>query len=229
MALNKDQLIFDITEIAESDSVGAFLRSSDGTLLTHETAGGKQALDVNIAAATGTLTTNPGAIQFDLDASIVTVHKDTATPANSRPLPVELTGTSGDINITAGDLHVQLEHVGANPDSVRVGDGTETANVSPNNDLQTTDIFNTDIATTNTPMTAVAAAIVTTGLTNRKYVEIQNLASNPVFIGKTGVTIGTGLKIAAKSSWSGRIGDGVALFGIRNATKTGDIRILEAS
>jgi len=48
----KDQLIFDVTDadtIADSDSVGAFVRSSDGTLITHSTVGGKEALDVSIA------------------------------------------------------------------------------------------------------------------------------------------------------------------------------------
>jgi len=48
----KQKLIFDVTDaetIAASDSVGAFLRSSDGTLLTHSTVGGKEALDVSIA------------------------------------------------------------------------------------------------------------------------------------------------------------------------------------
>ncbi len=46
------QLIFDTedaTSIEHSDSVGAYLRSSDGTLLTHTTVGGKEALDVRIA------------------------------------------------------------------------------------------------------------------------------------------------------------------------------------
>lgn len=48
----KDQLVFDTTDantIADSDSVGAFIRSSDGTLITHSTVGGKEALDVSIA------------------------------------------------------------------------------------------------------------------------------------------------------------------------------------
>lgn len=48
----KDKLIFDVTDantIADSDSVGAFVRSSDGTLITHSTVGGKEALDVSIA------------------------------------------------------------------------------------------------------------------------------------------------------------------------------------
>lgn len=50
----KDQLVFDVTDantIADSDSVGAYVRSSDGTLITHTTEGSKEALDVNIAAS----------------------------------------------------------------------------------------------------------------------------------------------------------------------------------
>jgi len=42
----KDQLNFDTTEIADSDSVGAYLRSSDGTLVTHTTDGSREAIDV---------------------------------------------------------------------------------------------------------------------------------------------------------------------------------------
>ena len=45
----KDQLVFDTTDantIADSDSVGAYLRSSDGTRLTHSTDGSREALDV---------------------------------------------------------------------------------------------------------------------------------------------------------------------------------------
>lgn len=48
----KQKLVFDVTDvdtIAASDSVGAFLRASDGTLLTHSDVGGKKALDVSIA------------------------------------------------------------------------------------------------------------------------------------------------------------------------------------
>lgn len=48
----KDKLVFDTTNattIADSDSVGAFLRASDGTLLTHTDVSGKKALDVRVA------------------------------------------------------------------------------------------------------------------------------------------------------------------------------------
>jgi hypothetical protein len=50
--VGKQKLVFDTTDvdtIAASDSVGAYLRASDGTLLTHTDVGGKKALDVNIA------------------------------------------------------------------------------------------------------------------------------------------------------------------------------------
>jgi len=50
MALEK--LVFDVTDantIADSHSVGAYVRSSDGTLITHSTVGGKEALDVSLA------------------------------------------------------------------------------------------------------------------------------------------------------------------------------------
>lgn len=47
--ISKDKLIFDPAELAASDDVGAYLRASDGTLLTHTDVGGKKALDVNVA------------------------------------------------------------------------------------------------------------------------------------------------------------------------------------
>lgn len=50
MSLNK--LVFDATDadtIAASANVGAYLRSADGTLLTHTDVGGKKALDVRVA------------------------------------------------------------------------------------------------------------------------------------------------------------------------------------
>lgn len=47
--INKDKLVFDPADLAASDDVGAYLRSSDGTLLTHTDVGGKKSLDVFVA------------------------------------------------------------------------------------------------------------------------------------------------------------------------------------
>lgn len=47
--INIHRLVFDPAEADESSNVGSYLRSSDGTLLTHSTVGAKEALDVSIA------------------------------------------------------------------------------------------------------------------------------------------------------------------------------------
>lgn len=63
-------------------------------------------------------------IQFVKDGVDTEVLEDTVDPSNNAPLPVKLTSVTGDINITAGDLNVQLSHAGASYDSTRIGDGT---------------------------------------------------------------------------------------------------------
>ena len=72
----------------------------------------------------GNLSTSSGPIQFIKNSIVQQVVEDTATPANNAPLPVKLTGVTGDVNITAGDLNVQLSDQGVNADVVRLGDGT---------------------------------------------------------------------------------------------------------
>lgn len=73
--------------------------------------------------ADGALTTTPGPVQFIRNGAITQVLEDTVTPANNTPLPVKLTGVTGDVNITAGDINVQSSDIGPNFDAVRLGDG----------------------------------------------------------------------------------------------------------
>lgn len=72
-----------------------------------------------------------GAIQFVRDGANQAVTEDTVTPANNRPLPVKLTGLDGDVSINAANLNldVQLDHDGADPDSVQIGDGIDLLNI----------------------------------------------------------------------------------------------------
>jgi len=49
-ALTKDKLILDTANLTESDNVGAYVRSSSGTLITHTTLLGNEALDVHPTA-----------------------------------------------------------------------------------------------------------------------------------------------------------------------------------
>ena len=226
--LNKDQLFFDPSELTDSDNIGAYLRSSDGTLLTHTTFGPVEALDVSIAGSTGTIDVDPGAIKFILDGSEVTVLEDTVTPANNRPLPVKLTSVTGDINITAGDLNVQLTHTGATPDSTQIGDGTEIVNITTNNDLQVTGRANTGITASQTDVdtTLGGTQLVSSALTERKFIEIQNRGNRIIYLGASGVTAATGLAIPPRSSWTQEVGPGIDLYAIA-AAGTQDVRILE--
>lgn len=87
----------------------------------------------------GALSTSSGPIQFIKDAIVQQVIEDTVTPSNNAPLPVKLTNLAGDINVTAGDLHVQLSHLGATADSARIGDGTNELGITASNEAQVKD------------------------------------------------------------------------------------------
>lgn len=80
---------------------------------------------------TGALTVSPGALEFVKDGVTQQVIKDTVTAANTVGLPVEIVAANGtEINITAGDINVQTSHTGTNPDSMRIGDGTEELQIN---------------------------------------------------------------------------------------------------
>lgn len=74
-------------------------------------------------AVIATISSSP--VQFTKNGSTVAVTEDTVTPSNNIPLPVKLTGVTGDITITAQNLNIQSTHTGANPDSLQIGDGTD--------------------------------------------------------------------------------------------------------
>ena len=80
----------------------------------------------------GELSTSSGPVRFIKDAIEQLVIKDTVTSSNTVGMPVEIVGTNGaEINITAGDIGVQLSHAGATPDSTRIGDGVTELGIIP--------------------------------------------------------------------------------------------------
>lgn len=164
-------------------------------------------------------------VQFMRDGVVTTVNEDTGTPANNIPLPVKLTSITGDINITANDLNVELSH---SSDSVRIGDGTEFANVTTNNDLEVTDRANSAILATAVNVTDTSGALLVSEQTERKYIEIQNLDNkDDIEIGPSGVTFGAGFIIPAGGSWSGNVGPGIAIHAVADSGNTVACRILQ--
>ena len=69
-------------------------------------------------------------VSFTFNGSEQAVIKDDVTPANNRPLPVEILGfEGGSISINADDLNIRLSAFGATFDSIRIADGTNTLTV----------------------------------------------------------------------------------------------------
>jgi hypothetical protein len=103
--------------------------------------------------ADGSLTLAQGPIQIVKDGVNTEVAKDSSVPANTVPIPVEVVAASGTpINITAGDLNVQLTHLGVNFDSIRLGDGTNLLSINGSGEAAVND------ASANTTLTNILAA-----------------------------------------------------------------------
>lgn len=76
----------------------------------------------------------PSKMFIEVDGVMYPVRKDTSIPANTVSVPVEITGASGPINITAGDLNVQLSDQGPNADVTRIGNGTNQWGINASNE-----------------------------------------------------------------------------------------------
>ena len=131
--LEVDVLSVDTDTITLAQTLSAAVGTGDGFDILRPTS--------FTVSATGGVVATSGPIQFKLDGAAQEVIEDTVTPANNIPLPVKLLDVAGEVKVNASNLNleVQLEHDTANPDSVRIGDGTETVAVSASNELEVRD------------------------------------------------------------------------------------------
>ena len=115
--VGKHRLVLDTTDLPASDNVGAYLRASDGTLLTHTDLSGKKALDVNVANVSIAVTAT------DLDIRDIDAAQDNiAISDGTDTLAVNGDGSINSV-VTATNLDIRdLTHVS---DSVKIGDGTD--------------------------------------------------------------------------------------------------------
>ena len=322
MGLNKDQLVLDTAALSESDNVGAYLRSADGTLLTHTDVGGKKALDVNIAntiaiSATDLDIRNLVFATDKVDVSGSTVALDSTTLAALESITATVSGTveigatslaalenisatvSGTVeigatslaaleNITVSATDLDIRNLIYSQDSVavmgstgnqlainadgsinavvdvQVSNGSDkaedvahisadigtyvlsvrqdvlSASTSASGDYQS---IKTDaqgrtyvngaaqsVAFSAVSVTATAGGtdLVATDLVNRKKILIQNVDTKAVYIGNSGVTVATGIKLAAGSSAEFEVSESCNLYAI-TASGTADVRIMEAA
>jgi hypothetical protein len=113
--LGKELLVFDATEKDSSDNVGAYLRSADGTLLTHTTLSGKEALDVNIANASVAISATDLDIRDlvfatdKVDVSGSEVSLDSATLAALESITVQNGAGAAAVNIQDGGNSITVD------------------------------------------------------------------------------------------------------------------------
>jgi lipopolysaccharide export system protein LptA len=113
------RLVFDATLPDDSANVGAFVRSADGTLITHTDNGGKLSLDVNVANAIDvSLSHTTDSVKIGDGTDFLAINNDgsinavvSATNLDIRDLAfstdkVDVSGSSvsvtGDVNVTQG-------------------------------------------------------------------------------------------------------------------------------
>lgn len=237
----KDKLVFDTTDantIADSDSVGAFLRASDGTLLTHTDVGGKKALDVRIAeginvevdlsagddsvaawlsdGSGNAISSTAGSLNVNLTNTEIAV-----TQGSDSPWSIDDGGGSitvdGSVTVSATDLDIRdLTHVS---DSVRLGDGTNFyTSTTVGADLGLDVYALNDPATANTAIATAAETldvastsqdIIVSPLANRKVVYIYNNDNRQMEIGPAGFAVGSGFPISPSSYMELRAGSAV--------------------
>lgn len=252
----KDRLIFDTTDAdtrAATDNVGAYLRASDGTLLTHTDVGGKKALDVRVAEGIN--------VEVDLDAADDSVASWTMDGAGNAigstggylhvlaqqdTSPWVIGDGGGSITVDASDLDIR--DLTAASDSVAswTMDGTGTAITSTVVGADTgldVNIINSTVTVNDAALanTAIAAAanslavadtaedVVASPLANRKYLWIYNNDNTRVFVGQSGVSAASGFPVSPGSYLELRAGAAVDIEFVGQAGKTPEIRTLELS
>jgi hypothetical protein len=254
----KDQLVFDVTDvntIADSDSVGAFVRAgTDGELIDST----DNALWVHIKAADVSLDVDLEHTEDSVALGDGTSLLTSTTIGADIGLDVYILNSS--IDVTATDLDIR--DLSASQDNVAISDGTYTlainADGSINAVLSATDLdirdldYNSDSVTAyqgtdpwvvndaalgNTAiqssadtLTAAGTAekVVASNLTNRKYLFVYNNFNRRIYIGGSDVDKDNGFPIAPRSYVELRAGAAVDVYYDSEANSAA-IRVLEVS
>lgn len=240
--LGKEKLVFDTTNTEEGDNTGAYLRASDGTLITKTTDVAKQRLDISSGAEhyDGTAYTAGDKGSFALAVN---------PSGDYAPLRVNASGELlVDVQISSGadkaedSAHVSGD-IGAYVLSVR--EDTLATSTSATGDYQSfkTDSLgalwvnsykqapasNNSWKVTQNTINTTAELVVATDLVNRKRIIIQNVSTlaNAVYLAETNaVTSGNGIRLSSGSSVELDLAAGVNIYAIAFAPGA-DLRIAE--
>lgn len=237
-AISKDQLVGDPAVALPGDSVVALLRDAAGNA---------------VVVASGALQTRDQATKVGNTASVVTdnaqailaVRNDAGTTiatatGNYAPLQVDATGAlriSGSLSLSS-QYAEDTPHVSANlglftlgvrqdvPASATSADGDYAAVTTDSvNRVWVNDAANTAFSAAASTVGVAAAALYTPIPALRK-VLLQNTGAQPVFIGPTGVTTASGVRIPSGGSVELVVGPNIAMFAI-SGTAGQSVRVMQ--
>jgi hypothetical protein len=239
----KDRLLFDPADLAESDNIGSYVRAgSDGDLVSSTLVGGKEGLDVNIINASVDVNiTNASVVvtASDLDIRDLTHVSDSIKIGDGTDFLAVNADGSINVNLTDDGVADDAPDAG-NPLKVgsRAVSGALTA-VSASNDradllsdmyrrVWINDSPNISVASAAVSVPAASAvALPAAALAGRRRIMIQNLGSNDVYVGPTGVTSSSGLRVAKGSTLALEVGENIALFARASSGAANDVRVFE--
>lgn len=142
---------------------------------------------------------------------------------------IAVTDNGASLTVDAVDLDIRdLTHAS---DSVKVGDGTDFLAVNADGSINVQTIeagyASWSVVAASVDTTAGGTQLVSSPLSSRLRVEIQNLGSNDVYLRHaTGVTTANGLKLPKGSSYEQALDAGAAIWAIA-ASGTADLRIAQ--
>lgn len=199
-ALNIDSLDFDPTAVSEGPTIGSYIVSSGGNVITDSA----NALDVNIQSSDVDLQ-----IDLDLNGSIV----DDDSPDTEDPLKIGY--RAHNTSSPLGSVSADGDKANAISDLYRRSMINDAPNIAGSNEaISVTDAVG-------------GVALPTTPLAGRTRMIVQNLGSDPSYLGFGTVTVANGIRLGKNTNVVLEIGEALALKAIAPATKTNDTRIME--
>lgn len=207
--LSLERLLFDPTDPTSQPLVGSYILSASGNVID-DTSG---ALDVYLSNASIAIT----ATDLDIRDLLYTQDSVSAYITNGTySLDIDSNGYLT-VNING---EVDIRDLVYTSDSVTAHQGGSWA--------VTTDVLpNIEPLSAAISVTDTAVALPTTPLTSRKRLQIQNVGSDPIEIGKSTITYGTGLVIPKGATETIEAGPSATFYGIAASGKTVAVRILE--
>lgn len=252
MSISKEKLIADTGVALDGDSVASFLRDGDGAKIQStsnalnvfvtnplEIDVGLDAADDSVAAwlkdGTGNALSSTGGalhIRIDSQTAAVTV---AATNLDIRDLAfatdkVDVSGSS--VTVAATDLDIRnlvfaTDKVDVSGSSVTVSaTNLDIRDLSAATDSVDAKMSASTILASANSIGTSAEAVVASALSGRRRLLIQNLGASPVYLGDSGVTTSSGIRVSAGANVELELGASADLYAVC-ASGTADVRVLE--